>query len=252
MVVCNLMVDVRTVTYNRRLRKVNEMMVNDYIDYLDDTFGTGQTPSAPNLSDKYKETISALILGMFSVAFQANSSVEYQQQVYSLAEQKADQYISDVHSIFGNAYERVSDVKVEPTAYQELRDKNASILEVLNVKDAEHGKPYTEISPLIIRNSFNDRVALTQSLADYTYFTNVLDLNGNPLYNYKYWIWSQAEDTRHSEMDGELVEIDEYFTVINEVTGEEDLGLYPRDSGMSPSNAYNCLCDIGYLTDLNQ
>ena len=61
----------------------------------------------------------------------------------------------------------------------------------------------------------------------------------------KEWIWSQAENTRHSGMDGTIIPIHEKFVVINEVTGETDYGLYPCDFvNMGPGNTVNCLCSI--------
>lgn len=245
-----VLVDVRTVTYNRRLRDLNNRIIDEYVDFVDSNLGTGVSSTPVNPADKYKDSIGACILGMFTVAFTANQSVDFQQSVYRVAEQEASSYVETLRESFDNAYQRLDDVSIDASAYKELRDSGADILTTLNVKDEEHAKPYTEISPLLIRNTFDNRVAMTQSLADYTYFSNVLDYNGNPLYTEKYWIWSQAEDTRHSEMDGETVFIDEMFVVTNEVTGEEDEGRFPRDyDNMSPSNAYNCLCDIGYLVD---
>ena len=61
----------------------------------------------------------------------------------------------------------------------------------------------------------------------------------------KEWVWSQAENTRHSGMDGTIIPIHEKFVVINEVTGETDYGLYPCDFvNMGPGNTVNCLCSI--------
>lgn len=67
------------------------------------------------------------------------------------------------------------------------------------------------------------------------------------VYTGKEWIWSRAEKTRHSGMDGTIVPIHEKFVVINEVTGDVDYGLYPCDFvNMSASNTVNCLCSIEF------
>ena len=66
------------------------------------------------------------------------------------------------------------------------------------------------------------------------------------VYGSKTWIWSQAEKTRHSMMDNQTVNVTDFFTVTNEVTGEVDEGLYPCDFRMSPGNTVNCLCSVVY------
>ena len=66
------------------------------------------------------------------------------------------------------------------------------------------------------------------------------------VYGSKTWIWSQAEKTRHSMMDNQTVNVTDFFTVTNEVTGEVDEGLYPCDFRMSPGNTVNCLCSVSY------
>lgn len=69
----------------------------------------------------------------------------------------------------------------------------------------------------------------------------------NPNIQSKMWIWSEAENTRHSNMDGDTVPFDDKFEVVNEVTGEVDYMLYPHDPEGSAGNVVNCLCDIAYL-----
>ena len=54
------------------------------------------------------------------------------------------------------------------------------------------------------------------------------------------------EKTRHSGMDNTTIPINESFVVINEVTGDVDYLMYPCDENGSPSNTYNCLCEITY------
>lgn len=66
------------------------------------------------------------------------------------------------------------------------------------------------------------------------------------VYGSKTWIWSRAEKTRHSMMDNQTVNVTDFFTVTNEVTGEVDEGLYPCDFRMSPGNTVNCLCSVVY------
>jgi hypothetical protein len=64
----------------------------------------------------------------------------------------------------------------------------------------------------------------------------------------KMWIWSGSNNTRHSEMDGVTVGIDENFTVTNEQTGEVDSLRFPGDvSADNPSNIVNCQCSMEYI-----
>lgn len=243
------MQNLKNITYNRRLKKINEMMISDYEDYVDETLGSGITPDKPNFNEKYGDTIKALILGMFTVAATANNDTNYQHEVYKIAEQKAEEVTLNLEHVIDSAYSKLEYVNVDKEVYNQLRNEGADILTTLHISDPEHAKPYTEISPKLIRDSLDARIAMTQSLADYTYFTNILDYDGNKLYTHKVWLWSQAEDTRHSQMDDQTVPIDEMFQIVNEVTGDEDEGMFPRDDdNISPSNSYNCLCDIKYIT----
>lgn len=63
----------------------------------------------------------------------------------------------------------------------------------------------------------------------------------------KTWIWSQLENTRHSQMDGETVDFAEKFEVVNEVTGDVDYLRFPGDVDNDTNNCSNiCNCDCSY------
>ena len=67
----------------------------------------------------------------------------------------------------------------------------------------------------------------------------------------KTWIWSQLENTRHRDMDGETVNLTEPFEVVNEVTGDVDYLLFPGDVSNDHNNCSNiCNCDCTY--EINQ
>ncbi len=71
-----------------------------------------------------------------------------------------------------------------------------------------------------------------------------------PIRKEKTWIWSQLENTRHSEMDGQTVPITEPFIVVNEVTGDTDELMFPGDfenDGNNCSNICNCDCEVAYV-----
>nr|WP_302577929.1 hypothetical protein [Methanobrevibacter arboriphilus] len=62
----------------------------------------------------------------------------------------------------------------------------------------------------------------------------------------KVWDWSQLENTRHEEMDGEIVGLFELFTVENSITGDVDHFRFPCDFEMDLnrcSNSCGCQCD---------
>ena len=62
----------------------------------------------------------------------------------------------------------------------------------------------------------------------------------------KRWIWSQLENTRHFEMDGQEVEYNQYFIVTNEQTGQVDELRFPRDienDSNNCANICNCQCE---------
>ena len=74
--------------------------------------------------------------------------------------------------------------------------------------------------------------------------------NGLPqVYTHKRWIWSELENTRHSNMDGVIVDFYDLFTVRNEVNGDVDGLLFPGDveNYVNPSNVINCGCDVEYI-----
>lgn len=72
----------------------------------------------------------------------------------------------------------------------------------------------------------------------------------NPKVVSKIWVWSGLDNTRHENMEGSMEPLEEYFTVINEVTGETDAMLYPHDDDNgSPGNICNCQCDVIYSNE---
>lgn len=94
------------------------------------------------------------------------------------------------------------------------------------------------------------------------YKTNSLDLEklnmensqsirdgGDMIHTSKTWVWSRLENTRHSEMDNQTVNLNGKFEVLNEVTGDLDFLLFPGDidnDDHNCSNICNCKCTIKY------
>jgi len=74
----------------------------------------------------------------------------------------------------------------------------------------------------------------------------------NTLYITKTWLWSQLEITRHEDMDGETVPVDEPFEVVNSQNGDTDYLMFPRDIENDSNNCSNicsCECGISYNTE---
>ena len=65
----------------------------------------------------------------------------------------------------------------------------------------------------------------------------------------KTWNWSELENTRHSQMDGQTVDFASKFEVVNEVTGDTDYLLFAGDidnEHNNCSNTCNCQCWTSY------
>lgn len=61
----------------------------------------------------------------------------------------------------------------------------------------------------------------------------------------KIWVWTGiGKTTRHESNDGQTVPFDDYFTIINDSTGDVDEMLHPCDPNGSPSNSAVCYCEL--------
>ena len=79
---------------------------------------------------------------------------------------------------------------------------------------------------------------------------NAIENGLDPVKTHKVWIWSALENTRHAGMDGVTVEINDFFDVVNDVTGDTDQLRFPRDvenDSNGCSNICNCQCDVDYV-----
>ena len=72
----------------------------------------------------------------------------------------------------------------------------------------------------------------------------------DPAKQNKVWVWSQLENTRHEDMDGQTVAVKDTFTVTNSQTGAVDELLFPGDinnDSNNCSNICNCQCEVMYV-----
>lgn len=69
------------------------------------------------------------------------------------------------------------------------------------------------------------------------------------LYTQKKWIWTgEGKTTRHANMESyPVIDLDNTFQVVNDITDTMDEMLYPRDINGSPENVYGCVCEVEYL-----
>lgn len=70
--------------------------------------------------------------------------------------------------------------------------------------------------------------------------------NGNDApHSQKTWVWTGVgKTTRHESNDGQTVDFDDYFTIVNDATGDVDEMLHPCDPNGSPSNSSVCYCEL--------
>ena len=73
-------------------------------------------------------------------------------------------------------------------------------------------------------------------------------LGKNEIYKTKTWVWSHKAHTRHSNMSGNTVPVNDPFYVVNEKTGEACNLMFPRDYArdLSGANTVNCGCSVKY------
>lgn len=114
----------------------------------------------------------------------------------------------------------------------------------------EEGKMYTgrDLSYKELNNLARDLENYKQDRVDYD---EAIAINKEaisnglpPVYTHKVWVWSQLENTRHSGMDGTVVELEEKFVVYNEVSGNIDHLDFPNDveNYSNIDNIINCQC----------
>lgn len=64
-------------------------------------------------------------------------------------------------------------------------------------------------------------------------------------YTQKEWIWTnEGMTTRHSSNDGQIVDFDEPFQCMHDVTGEVEPLMYPSDPNGSFENTWICYCQF--------
>lgn len=151
----------------------------------------------------------------------------------------------------------ISNSEFQVDTYQRLVEKMrpTSSRKLMLEKSIQEG-----ISPRGREYTYKELKNVSRDLEKYK--TNSLDLEklnmengqairdgGDMIHTSKTWVWSSLENTRHSQMDNQTVNINGKFEVFNEVTGDLDFLLFPGDIDNDDNNCSNicgCKCSILY------
>jgi len=167
-----------------------------------------------------------------------------------IAEKETERVVKNI----GYVDRILKESKIDIDKYNSMVSSGLSRKEILE-KTITEGKTYSgqDLSYKQLNNLAKDLEGYKSHRVDYDtalLINQEAVANGlPPVYTHKRWIWSQLEKTRHSNMDGEVIELEERFTVTNEVTGDVDFLLFPGDveNYSNVGNVINCKCDVEYL-----
>lgn len=247
-----------------RLQRINNKAIDEYILY-----DSGQTDIEDYGTPYYKEEILLAEVGKenFLATYTDMSrlldrSIVNQNHITNMEKYNASKQISDritkveVERINKNlkyVEKTLSEAELNIDVYKNLIEKlprQVSRQDMLE-KALETGKNYKGRE-----YSFRELSQVSRDLERYK--TNAMDYDVSMIENQqanregmpppnttKTWIWSQLENTRHSEMDGETVRFTEKFRVRNERTGDIDYMRFPQDienDTSNCSNTCNCCC----------
>lgn len=98
----------------------------------------------------------------------------------------------------------------------------------------------------ITAEALNRQTQMNASWEEYNAINEEASLQGLPdVYTQKEWIWTnEGQTTRHSSNDGQVVDFNDYFQCIHDVTGEVEPLMYPSDPNGSFENTWICYCQF--------
>ncbi len=238
----------RKTTLRRNWKKFNDDFTSDFESLIDEGVnGTKSKKDGINLVKKYSILVAPLILNSYSNSYDDNrDNMSNKMAIDKVVNKSIDDYQVVMNEYVLNSINKLNELSIDVDSYNKLRNNGASIVESLSISDKFQTGVYAPCSEKVFSNSLKNKEIQLLNKSDFLYNVNLEDGNGNQLYTTKTWIWSGAEKTRHSGMDNTTIPINESFVVINEVTGDVDYLMYPCDENGSPSNTYNCLCEISY------
>lgn len=238
----------RKTTLKRNWKKLNDDFTSDFEDFIDEGVnGTKSKKDASDLSKKYSLLVAPLILKSYGKSYNENrNNISNKMSIDKTVKKSIEDYQILTSSYILNGLKTVKELNIDTETYNKLRNDGATIVESLAVADKSQNGVYAPCSEKLFNNGLINKEQQLLNKSDYLYNANLEDGNGNQLYTTKTWVWSGADNTRHSGMDDTTIPIDEAFVVVNEVTGDIDYLMYPCDDNGSPSNTYNCLCELIY------
>lgn len=239
---------IRKTTLRRNWKKLNDDFTSDFEDLIDEGInGTKSKKDGIDLVKKYSILVAPLITSSYKNSYDLNrNNVGNKLAIDKVVSESVNNYQQTLNGYVQDSIKRVNELNVDTKTYNELRKDGASIVESLAVADKFQTGLYAVCSEKVFNNSLVNKEQQLINKSDFLYNVNLADGNGNQLYTTKTWIWSGMDNTRHSGMDNTTVPIDEAFVVINENTGDVDYLMYPCDENGSPSNTYNCMCEMTY------
>lgn len=98
----------------------------------------------------------------------------------------------------------------------------------------------------ITAEALNRQTQMGASFDEYDAINQEAKSQGLPeRYTQKEWIWTnEGMTTRHSSNDGQIVDFDEPFQCMHDVTGEIEPLMYPSDPNGSFENTWICYCQF--------
>lgn len=239
---------IRKTTLRRNWKKLNDDFTSEFESLIDEGVnGTKSKKDGQNLVKKYSLLVAPLIAKSYSDSYEDNrNNMSNKLAIDKVVKKSIEDYQILLSGYVLNSIGRLNELSLDVNTYNTLRNEGATIVESMAIADKFQTGNYAPCSEKLFNNSLVNKEQQLINKSDFLYNVNLEDGNGNRLYTTKTWIWSGAEHTRHSGMDNTTIPIEEEFVVVNEVTGDVDYLMYPCDENGSPSNTYNCLCEMIY------
>lgn len=232
-------------TYKRNFKKFNNELIDEYESLVDDAVnGTVGESDAKEMGNKFS-TLLIPIVGL-TYAKSRTSDIKNKLEINKNVNNSSKMFNDKLNENLINSVKKINELNIDKQIFNDARKNGLGISESLAKADLSKSGNYAVCSEKLLQQSLINQQRMMESKSDYYYNTNLLDGNGDLLYTTKTWEWSGLENTRHTNMDNLTIPINESFVVLNEVNGDIDYMMYPRDENADPSNSYNCGCDISY------
>lgn len=183
--------------------------------------------------------------------YYTRSTIENNAKEYAINESKFQQSYLE-HCI---TYIKNQDITIDSRQYLKQIRKNPMIARSTCISNALKSGSLTggiRRPRMNMKLTVTDMVQHMKNVAEYEAVTyanaRAVILGKNEIYKTKTWVWSHKAHTRHSNMSGNTVPVNDPFYVVNEKTGEACNLMFPRDYArdLSGANTVNCGCSVKY------